>query len=150
MPVHNVDTNDTDASIEYGAEYLSDLKDQFGSWELALAAYNWGPGNLSKKGIEKAPRETRDYIKKIMSRIKPAVVVEEEEQSEPVVSNKLSNKKASSIAKKPGLDDSSPKLDSVSETSARISENPGNATTGGNLANKEAVLIAQKVPLRPQ
>jgi len=69
MPVHNVDTDDTDASIEYGAEYLSGLKDQFGTWELALAAYNWGPGNLEKKGIEKAPKETRDYIKNIMGKV---------------------------------------------------------------------------------
>ena len=69
MPVHKVDTNDTDASIEYGASYLAKMKDQFGTWELALAAYNWGPGNLRRKGIDKAPKETRDYIRKIMDNV---------------------------------------------------------------------------------
>lgn len=69
MPVHRVDTDDADASIEYGAEYLAKMKDQFGTWELALAAYNWGPGNLSRKGIEKAPKETREYIRTILDKI---------------------------------------------------------------------------------
>lgn len=64
-----VNTNDPDMSIEYGAEYLAKLKARFGSWELALAAYNWGPGNLRNHGIEQAPKETRDYVKKIMGRI---------------------------------------------------------------------------------
>lgn len=69
MPVHKIDTDDTDASIEYGAEYLAKMKDKFGTWELALAAYNWGPGNLKREGIEKAPKETLDYIKRILGKV---------------------------------------------------------------------------------
>jgi len=34
--------------------------------ENRLAAYNWGAGNLSRKGIEKAPQETVNYIEKYM------------------------------------------------------------------------------------
>ena len=40
-----VDPLDPYASIEYAARYLASLKRQFGSWDKALAAYNWGPGN---------------------------------------------------------------------------------------------------------
>jgi soluble lytic murein transglycosylase-like protein len=71
MPQHHpgVDADDPDIAIEYGAEYLAKLKGRFGTWELALAAYNWGPGNLRKHGIENAPKETRDYIEKIMGNI---------------------------------------------------------------------------------
>ncbi len=29
-------------------KFLTQLYNQFGSWELALAAYNWGPGNVQK------------------------------------------------------------------------------------------------------
>ena len=34
----------TDAALDY----LQRLHKQFGSWDLALAAYNWGAGNVSK------------------------------------------------------------------------------------------------------
>jgi soluble lytic murein transglycosylase-like protein len=71
MPQHHpgVDADDPDIAIEYGADYLSKLKNLFGTWELALAAYNWGPSNLKTHGIENAPKETRDYIKRIMGKI---------------------------------------------------------------------------------
>lgn len=32
-----------------------------------LAAYNWGIGNLERFGLENAPKETQNYIKKIKS-----------------------------------------------------------------------------------
>lgn len=71
VPRHHPDANpdDPDASIEYGADYLNSLKQRFGTWKLALAAYNWGPGNLRKHGIENAPKETRDYIRKILGKV---------------------------------------------------------------------------------
>jgi soluble lytic murein transglycosylase-like protein len=49
-------------SIFYAAKYLEKLKRQTGSWILALAAYNWGIGNLQRKGIDAAPKETQNYI----------------------------------------------------------------------------------------
>lgn len=52
-------------SIWYSAAYMRRLHDRFGSWTEALAAYNWGQGNLSKKGLAAAPLETRNYIEKI-------------------------------------------------------------------------------------
>ncbi len=66
----------TDAALDY----LQRLYKQFGSWELALAAYNWGEGNVSKAqkrnlaaGLPtdylslKMPKETRNYVPKLMA-----------------------------------------------------------------------------------
>ena len=50
-----------------GTQYLAEQYSKFGTYEKALAAYNWGPGNLSKFGYERIPVETMSYIKKIMS-----------------------------------------------------------------------------------
>lgn len=61
----SVDPTNSEASIFYAAEYMRNLYNRFGSWKLALAAYNWGPTNLQEKGISRAPRETRNYITKI-------------------------------------------------------------------------------------
>jgi hypothetical protein len=55
--------------------YMTDLFKQFGSAQKALAAYNWGPGNL-KRTIDKhgddwmahIPKSTRDYVSKIESK----------------------------------------------------------------------------------
>jgi len=61
-----VNARDPYASIDYAGEHLTDLKERFGNWEMALAAWNWGPGNLVKHTISKAPRETRNFIKKVL------------------------------------------------------------------------------------
>jgi membrane-bound lytic murein transglycosylase D len=66
----------TDAALDY----LQRLQTQFGSWELALAAYNWGAGNVSKaqkRNIAAGlptdyesltmPKETRNYVPKLMA-----------------------------------------------------------------------------------
>ena len=66
----------TDAALDY----LQRLNNQFGSWELALAAYNWGAGNIIKAQKHNAaaglptdyeslslPRETRNYVPKLMA-----------------------------------------------------------------------------------
>ncbi|MCG8467557.1 MAG: LysM peptidoglycan-binding domain-containing protein [Gemmatimonadetes bacterium] len=66
----------TDAAIRY----LSDLYRQFGSWYLAAAAYNGGPGRI-RRGLRRVEggsfwdladarllrRETRDYVPKIIA-----------------------------------------------------------------------------------
>ena len=66
----------TDAALDY----LQRLNNQFGSWELALAAYNWGAGNIlkaQKRNIAAGlptdyesltlPNETRNYVPKLMA-----------------------------------------------------------------------------------
>lgn len=65
----NVDPLDPVASIKYAARYLSQLRKVFSTWELALAAYNWGPDNLSKHVTDRAvwPVETIKYASEILS-----------------------------------------------------------------------------------
>ena len=52
-------------NIVGGTRYLRQLYDRFGTWRLALIAYNWGQGNLIRKGIDRMPRETSDYLKRV-------------------------------------------------------------------------------------
>lgn len=47
------------------------LKQYGGDLSKALAAYNWGSGNLDRKGMAQAPAETRDYIATITSKVQP-------------------------------------------------------------------------------
>ncbi|HMG88622.1 MAG TPA: LysM peptidoglycan-binding domain-containing protein [Chryseolinea sp.] len=68
------DRMDPEKSTESACRYLRDLYGMFHDWELALAAYNTGPGNV-KRAIRKSgykrsfweiypnlPRETRSYV----------------------------------------------------------------------------------------
>jgi len=54
-------------AIDYAAKYLSALQRQFGSWSLALAAYNAGPGNVQKYSGIPPFKETRDYVSQILA-----------------------------------------------------------------------------------
>lgn len=68
------DRMDPELSTDAAAKYLKSLYSMFGNWELALAAYNCGPGNVRKairrSGGKKTfwgvydylPRETRSYV----------------------------------------------------------------------------------------
>lgn len=54
-----------------GQEYLDAMYRRYGDKKVALAAYNWGPGNVDKwlkSGADpkKLPAETRGYIEKVM------------------------------------------------------------------------------------
>ena len=61
------DRMDTSKSAEAAAHYLSDLLTQFGGdMKKTIAAYNWGPGRVSNMGLEYAPKETRDYLDRVM------------------------------------------------------------------------------------
>jgi len=68
------------ASTNAALDYLSRLHDMFGDWYLALAAYNWGEGNVQRAiarnqaaGLPtdymslKLPAETRNYVPKLQA-----------------------------------------------------------------------------------
>lgn len=60
------DPNNLAESADGAARYLSQqLQRSGGDLPSALAAYNWGPGNLQRQGLDRAPKETRDYIQKV-------------------------------------------------------------------------------------
>lgn len=62
----NIDPFDIDQSIAGGIDYMGQQLNKFKDPRLALAAYNWGPGNVSKSGLAGAPAETQNYIKSIL------------------------------------------------------------------------------------
>jgi len=59
------DSFDPEQNVMAGTRFLSDLLKRYnGSLDSALAAYNWGPGNVDRKP-EQLPRETRDYLARV-------------------------------------------------------------------------------------
>jgi soluble lytic murein transglycosylase-like protein len=50
------------------ASYMAKLYRSTGSWQAALAAYNWGIGNVTRKGLAMAPAETTNYYTDIMDK----------------------------------------------------------------------------------
>lgn len=60
-----VNPRDPKQNLEGGAKYLREQYETFGSWRLALAAYNAGPGAVQKHGGVPPYRETRNYVRKI-------------------------------------------------------------------------------------
>ncbi|MGQ5763133.1 transglycosylase SLT domain-containing protein [Serratia sp. IR-2025] len=61
------DRMDFNKSSDAAARYLSDQLKRFGGdVRKAVAAYNWGPDRVDKLGLDRAPRETRNYLQRIM------------------------------------------------------------------------------------
>jgi soluble lytic murein transglycosylase-like protein len=61
-----VNPRDPAQNLEGGARYLSQMYAKFGSWRLALAAYNAGPGAVEKYNGIPPYRETKNYVRKIL------------------------------------------------------------------------------------
>ena len=74
------DRRDVLASTRAALDYLQKLHSMFGDWHLALAAYNWGEGNVSKSMLRnqrqgapvaytdlRMPAETRLYVPKLQA-----------------------------------------------------------------------------------
>lgn len=61
-----VDINDAEENLEGGARYLRMMFDKFGTWELALAAYNAGPGAVEQHNGIPPYAETENYVKAIL------------------------------------------------------------------------------------
>jgi membrane-bound lytic murein transglycosylase D len=69
------------SSIAY-AKYMKSLYNQFGDWYLAMAAYDWGPGNIQKAVMRTGyadfwelyrrnsmPKETRAYVPQVLAAV---------------------------------------------------------------------------------
>ncbi|MCU0827983.1 MAG: lytic transglycosylase domain-containing protein [Tabrizicola sp.] len=61
-----VDINDPAENLDGGARYLRMMYDKFGSWKLALAAYNAGPGAVEQHDGIPPYAETENYVKAIL------------------------------------------------------------------------------------
>lgn len=72
--------HDVYAATDAALNYLEYLHGMFGDWSLALAAYNWGEGNVSRaikraraQGLNpvyenlRMPAETRNYVPKLLA-----------------------------------------------------------------------------------
>jgi len=57
------------ASIHYVGQLMRQYYNRFGTWEKALAAYNWGPTALTRYGIDRAPASTKRYIHDVLTDI---------------------------------------------------------------------------------
>lgn len=64
---NGIDPTDPAQNIMCGANYLKVQYERFGSWDLAFAAYNAGPGAVAQYGGVPPYRETESYIATINS-----------------------------------------------------------------------------------
>ncbi|USB65950.1 lytic transglycosylase domain-containing protein [Klebsiella pneumoniae] len=70
MGLNGSDVYDPKKSAEAAAKYLHYLIMATGDTQSALQAYNWGLGNLQKKGMQNAPKETQEYYAKVVANMK--------------------------------------------------------------------------------
>lgn len=63
------DPFDPAQNLEGGARYLRFLLDTFGELELALAAYNAGPGAIRRYGGIPPYPETQHYVRRVLSNL---------------------------------------------------------------------------------
>lgn len=75
-----VDMNDPYQNIEGGMRYLSQQYERFGTWPLALAAYNAGPNAVEKYGGIPPFEETELYVPTILNRAGMADMVPADDQ----------------------------------------------------------------------
>ncbi|HFQ9917047.1 TPA: lytic transglycosylase domain-containing protein [Klebsiella pneumoniae] len=72
LGLKGMDVYDPHKSADAAARYLRYLLDATGGdLEKTLASYNWGLGNVQKKGMDNLPPETRNYVPKVMAGMRP-------------------------------------------------------------------------------
>lgn len=94
------DFNDLGRSSTAAGRYMRDLIEWFkGDLRAATAAYNWGPGNVQRamrdrgdKWEELLPRETRDYLEKVLgqrARMQVNVRLDNQTGASPVIAQNV-------------------------------------------------------------
>ena len=68
----SINPQDPEDAILALCAYMASLEKRFGSLAYALAAYNWGPGHMSKLlsaqySLADTPKETQDYVAKCLA-----------------------------------------------------------------------------------
>jgi len=89
-------------STSAAGRYLSDLYALFGTWELAAAAYNAGPGRVSRAMAEtgtesywdlieagRLPEETREYVPKFLAIVQLAALRDAERRGDPATLERI-------------------------------------------------------------
>lgn len=72
LGLKGMDVYDPHKSADAAARFLRYLLDATGGdLEKTLASYNWGLGNVQKKGMDNLPSETRNYVPKVMAGMRP-------------------------------------------------------------------------------
>ena len=64
---YGIDPLDPAQAVDGAARMLTEQRNAFGTLELALAAYNAGPGAVRRHGGIPPYSETRSYVRKVMS-----------------------------------------------------------------------------------
>jgi soluble lytic murein transglycosylase-like protein len=69
MPQYFPGAADPNKNISSGIAYLAQLFKQFGDWATALAAYNWGPTNVSNAlaNGQPIPGSVNNYVSSVLS-----------------------------------------------------------------------------------
>lgn len=63
---YGIDPTDPKQAAGAAAKMFSELNQKYGGdVQKMLAAYNWGQGRVDRLGLDRAPAETRDYIRKV-------------------------------------------------------------------------------------
>lgn len=87
------DVFDPEKSANAAAKYLSQLlKSNGGDLVKAIASYNWGAGNVQRKGLENAPLETRNYVPKVLAGIQVGASASVQAKRQPDLQQQAGNK----------------------------------------------------------
>jgi len=67
---YGIDPFNPEQAATAAAQMFGELSQKYqGDIPSMLAGYNWGQGNVDRKGLQNAPEETRNYIKKIQPQL---------------------------------------------------------------------------------
>ncbi|EJT0050341.1 transglycosylase SLT domain-containing protein [Salmonella enterica] len=80
MGLRGNDAFEPEKAAQAAAKYLSQLlRANGGDLSKTLASYNWGIGNVKRYGMRLMPKETRNYIPKVMSNMPASAPVIQQE-----------------------------------------------------------------------